>query len=106
MAASAGPRPGWSRRAQYGLFFSFLAVIAGLIIGLVMPVGQTNTSWVEVKSPAKVTHELQMGVPTGVDHGFDGTQVGACLILRRLGENDVIERFRRAVITKKSARTF
>jgi rod shape-determining protein MreC len=29
-------RPGWSRRAQYGLFFSFLAVIAGLIIGLVM----------------------------------------------------------------------
>ena len=36
MAASAGPRPGWSRRAQYSLFFSFLAVIAGLIIGLVM----------------------------------------------------------------------
>ena len=29
-------RPGWSRRAQYGLFFSFLAVIAGLVIGLVM----------------------------------------------------------------------
>ena len=34
MAASAGPRPGWSRRAQYSLFFSFLAVIAGLIVGL------------------------------------------------------------------------
>ena len=30
----APPRPGWSRRAQYGLFFSFLAVIAGLIIGI------------------------------------------------------------------------
>jgi rod shape-determining protein MreC len=30
----APPRPGWSRRAQYGLFFSFLAVIAGLIIGV------------------------------------------------------------------------
>ena len=30
----APPRPGWSRRAQYGLFFSFLAVIAGLVIGL------------------------------------------------------------------------
>jgi rod shape-determining protein MreC len=27
-------RPGWSRRAQYGLFFSFLAAIAGLLIGL------------------------------------------------------------------------
>jgi rod shape-determining protein MreC len=32
----AAPRPGWSRRAQYGLFFSFLAVLAGLIVGLVM----------------------------------------------------------------------
>jgi rod shape-determining protein MreC len=36
MAASAGPRLGWSRRAQYGMFFSFLAVIAGLIVGLIM----------------------------------------------------------------------
>jgi rod shape-determining protein MreC len=36
VAASAGPRPGWSRRAQYGLFFSFLAVVAGLIVGLVL----------------------------------------------------------------------
>ena len=36
MAASAGPRPGWSRRAQYSLFFSFLAVIAGLIVGLIL----------------------------------------------------------------------
>jgi len=32
----ATARPGWSRRAQYGLFFSFLAVIAGIIVGLVM----------------------------------------------------------------------
>lgn len=36
MAAPAGPRPGWSRRAQYGLFFSFLAVIAGAIVGLIL----------------------------------------------------------------------
>jgi rod shape-determining protein MreC len=36
VAASAGPRPGWSRRAQYSLFFSFLAVIAGLIVGLIL----------------------------------------------------------------------
>ena len=36
MAASAGARPGWSRRAQYSLFFSFLAVIAGLIVGLIL----------------------------------------------------------------------
>lgn len=36
MAASAGPRPGWSRRAQYSLFFGFLAAVVGLIVGLVM----------------------------------------------------------------------
>jgi rod shape-determining protein MreC len=32
----APPRPGWSRRAQYGLFFSFVAGVAGLVIGLIM----------------------------------------------------------------------
>ena len=32
----ATARPGWSRRAQYGLFFSFLAVIAGIVIGLTL----------------------------------------------------------------------
>ncbi len=29
-------RPGWSRRAQYGLFFSFLAAIVGLLIGVIL----------------------------------------------------------------------
>ena len=32
----AATRPGWSRRAQYGLFFSLLAVIAGIAVGLVL----------------------------------------------------------------------
>jgi rod shape-determining protein MreC len=32
----APPRPGWSRRAQYGLFFSFIAAILGLAIGLIL----------------------------------------------------------------------
>jgi rod shape-determining protein MreC len=32
----ATARPGWSRRAQYGLFFSLLAVIAGIIVGLLL----------------------------------------------------------------------
>ena len=36
MAASAGPRPGWSRKAQYSAFFGLVATIAGLIIGLIM----------------------------------------------------------------------
>ena len=30
----APPRPGWSRRAQYGLFFSFIAVVIGLVAGI------------------------------------------------------------------------
>ncbi|WP_265570907.1 rod shape-determining protein MreC [Sphingomicrobium nitratireducens] len=29
-------RPGWSRRAQYSLFFGFVAVVAGLVLGLVL----------------------------------------------------------------------
>jgi rod shape-determining protein MreC len=32
----ATARPGWSRRAQYGLFFSFIAVIAGIVLGLIL----------------------------------------------------------------------
>ena len=32
----APARPGWSRRAQYGVFFSFIAALIGLAVGLVM----------------------------------------------------------------------
>jgi rod shape-determining protein MreC len=32
----ATARPGWSRRAQYGLFFSLIAVIAGIVVGLIL----------------------------------------------------------------------
>jgi rod shape-determining protein MreC len=32
----ATARPGWSRRAQYGLFFTLIGVIAGVVIGLVL----------------------------------------------------------------------
>lgn len=32
----ATARPGWSRRAQYGLFFTLLAVIAGVVVGLIL----------------------------------------------------------------------
>ena len=36
MAPPAGPRPGWSRRAQYSVFFSFIATVICLCIGLVL----------------------------------------------------------------------
>jgi rod shape-determining protein MreC len=32
----ATARPGWSRRAQYGLFFSFLGVLAGIVVGVIL----------------------------------------------------------------------
>lgn len=32
----APPRPGWSRRAQYGLFFGFVALVAGVVVGLIL----------------------------------------------------------------------
>jgi rod shape-determining protein MreC len=32
----APPRPGWSRRAQYSVFFSFIAALIGIAIGLAM----------------------------------------------------------------------
>ena len=36
MTAPAGPRPGWSRRAQYSLFFGFLAAVIGFLVGIFM----------------------------------------------------------------------
>ena len=36
MASTAGGRSGWSRRAQYGLFFSFIAAVTGVAIGLIL----------------------------------------------------------------------
>jgi len=36
VVASAGPRPGLSRRAQYGLFFGFVATVAAILVGLIM----------------------------------------------------------------------
>jgi rod shape-determining protein MreC len=46
----ATARPGWSRKAQYSLFFSFLAAVAGLLIGLVL----LAVSFVAPKSYAAV----------------------------------------------------
>jgi rod shape-determining protein MreC len=36
VAPALGANPGWSRRAQYGLFFGLLAAIAGILIGLLL----------------------------------------------------------------------
>jgi rod shape-determining protein MreC len=33
---ASGSRPGWSRRAQYGLFFGFVATVVAIVVGLFM----------------------------------------------------------------------
>jgi len=62
VAASAGPRPGWSRRAQYSLFFSFLAVIAGLIVGHDAPRMSTGASRLQTSAVWRLVDFLLEGL--------------------------------------------
>lgn len=78
MAAGPGARAGWSRRAQYGLFFSFLAAIAGLLIGLallalslVAPSSYANVRGVALDVTAPVSRSLR-AVSDTVDGLFSG----------------------------------
>jgi rod shape-determining protein MreC len=80
----ATARPGWSRRAQYGLFFSFLAAIAGLLIGLVLlalslvaPKSYATVRGVALDATAPVTSGMRAvtatigGVFTGAGNYWD-----------------------------------
>ncbi len=71
MAPPTGARPGWSRRAQYGLFFSFLAAIAGLLIGLfllalslVAPSAYAGVRGVALDTTAPVSGALRQATTT------------------------------------------
>jgi len=74
MAPPGGPRPGWSRRAQYGLFFSLLAAILGLLVGLIL----LGLSLAAPKSYASVRGAaLDATAPaTGAMHGVTATIAG------------------------------
>jgi rod shape-determining protein MreC len=98
----ATARPGWSRRAQYGLFFSFLAVIAGIIVGLVLLVvslvapktfdGIRGTA-LDVTGPvASALHEVTataQGLVTGADDYWDAAR-----------QNGELKRERRAMLER------
>jgi rod shape-determining protein MreC len=105
----ATARPGWSRRAQYGLFFSFLAVIAGIIVGLLMLVlslvapksfDEVRGVALDVTGPvAGVLHEVTAtvsGVFTGAGNYWDAANQNAELkrertaMLRRMVEAKAI----------------
>ena len=83
----ATARPGWSRRAQYGLFFSFLAVIAGIVIGLILLVtslvapdtfARIRGAALDVTGPvASALHEVTAtseGVFTGAGNYWDAAR--------------------------------
>lgn len=71
MAPPSSARPGWSRRAQYGLFFSFLAAIAGLLVGLfllalslVAPNSYAFVRGAALDATAPITGSLREGTTT------------------------------------------
>jgi len=83
----ATARPGWSRRAQYGLFFSFLAAIAGLLIGLILlalslvaPKSYATVRGTALDATAPVTSGLRAvtatvgGVFTGAGNYWDAAR--------------------------------
>jgi len=105
----ATARPGWSRRAQYGLFFSFLAVIAGIIVGLVLLVvslvapaefASLRGAALDVTGPvASALHEVTataQGLVTGTDDYWDAVRQNGELkrerkaMLRRMVEAKAI----------------
>ena len=78
MAVPAGPRPGWSRKAQYGLFFGLVAAIAGLLVGLIMlvlslvaPSAYAGVRGAALDVTAPITNSLSE-VATTVDGLFSG----------------------------------
>jgi rod shape-determining protein MreC len=92
MAPPGGPRPGWSRRAQYSLFFSFLAAVAGLVIGLILlalslvaPKSYASVRGVALDATAPVTSGLRAvtatvgGVFTGAGNYWDAAHQNAQL---------------------------
>src|SRR5215218_723700 len=92
MAPPGGPRPGWSRRAQYGLFFSFLLAVAGLVVGLILlalslvaPKSYASVRGVALDATAPVTSGLRAvtatvgGIFTGAGNYWDAAHQNAQL---------------------------
>ena len=90
----ATARPGWSRRAQYGLFFSFLAVIAGIIVGLILlalslvapsEFQRVRGAALDVTAPATGAMRAVTATVEGVFTGAGNYWDAASQIAKRLG---------------------
>lgn len=92
MAPPSGARPGWSRRAQYGLFFGFLATVAGLLIGLallamslVAPQAYAGVRGAALDATAPITGALRAaattltGLVSGAGNYWDAARQNAAL---------------------------
>jgi rod shape-determining protein MreC len=105
----ATARPGWSRRAQYGLFFSLIAVIAGIVVGLILltmslvaphQLQRVRGAALDVTGPvAGALHEVSAtaeGLFTGAGNYWDAANQNAGLkrerqaMLRRMVEAKAI----------------
>ena len=98
----APPRPGWSRRAQYGLFFSFLAVVAGIVVGvfllalsLVAPKTFESVRGAALDATAPVTMALHEVSATA-----DGLVSGAGDYWNAADQNSELKRERKAMLQR------
>jgi rod shape-determining protein MreC len=101
VAPQSSARPGWSRRAQYGLFFSFLAAVAGLLIGLgllalslLAPASYAGVRGAALDATAPVRNSLNAvsltvgGLFTGAGNYWDAARQNAAL----RAENEALRR--------------
>ena len=98
----ATARPGWSRKAQYGLFFGLLAVIGGVVVGLIL----LAMSLVAPKTFASVRGAaLDITAPvTGALHEvtatFNGLVGGAGNYWDAAHQNEKLKRERKAMLQR------
>jgi rod shape-determining protein MreC len=98
----ATARPGWSRKAQYGLFFGLLAVVGGVVVGLVL----LAMSLVAPKTFATVRGAaLDITAPiTGALHEvtatFNGLVGGAGNYWDAAHQNEKLKRERKAMLQR------
>jgi rod shape-determining protein MreC len=98
----ATARPGWSRRAQYGLFFSFLGVIAGIVIGLILLVMSlvAPQSFASVRGAALDVTGPVAGALHEVTATAKGLVTGAGDYWDAAGQNGALKRERMAMLQR------
>jgi rod shape-determining protein MreC len=98
----AQARPGWSRRAQYGLFFSFIALIAGILFGVVL-LGMSLVAPAKFQQVRGAALDVTGPVATGlseVTSTVEGLFTGAGDYWDAAGQNGQLKRERTAMLRR------